>query len=174
MEYGSALKPYDIGYLPQQTMVQRDFPATVWEVALSGTLSQLGRKMFYGKREKQMAKDKLKELGMWEHRKECYRKLSGGQQQRTLLARALCAASKVILLDEPVTGLDPKVTMELYSLIRKLNQDGIAVIMVSHDMQAISYATHVLHVNKENSFYGTKEQYMKQKIAQKFLMMGGE
>ena len=118
-----------------------------------------------------MAKEKLMELGMWEHRKECYRKLSGGEKQRTVWGRTLCAAAKVILLDEDVTGLDPKVTLELYCLIRKLNHGGITVIMVSHDMQAISYATHVLHVNKENSFYGTKEQYMKQKMAQKFLMM---
>ena len=86
--------------------------------------------------------------------------LSGGQQQRTLLARALCAASKVILLDEPVTGLDPKVTAEFYQVTKDLSEEGIAVIMVSHDVQALDYATHILHMQKKNSFYGTKEEYM--------------
>ena len=166
---GDGLKSYEIGYLPQQTVVQRDFPATVWEVVLSGTLSHLGRKPFYGKAEKQLAKDKLSELGMWDLRKECYRNLSGGQQQRTLLARALCAASRIILLDEPVTGLDPKVTLEFYQIIKELNNKGITVIMVSHDLQALSYASHVLHITREKSYYGTREQYMKQDLAKHFL-----
>ena len=91
---------------------------------------------------------------------QCYRELSGGQQQRTLLARALCATSKVILLDEPVTGLDPKVTAEFYQVTKDLNEEGIAVIMVSHDVQALTYATHILHMDQRDSFYGTKEEYM--------------
>ena len=171
---GEGLKAYEIGYLPQQTVVQKDFPATVWEVVLSGTLSHLGRKWFYGKREKELAKEKLKELGMWELRKKSYRNLSGGQQQRTLLARALCATTKVILLDEPVTGLDPKVTLEFYELIKELNQKGVTVIMVSHDLQALSYASHILHIAKEESFFGTKDEYMKQDIAKYFFKLGDE
>ena len=102
----------------------------------------------------------MKRMEVWKLRKSCYRNLSGGQQQRTLLARALCAASKVILLDEPVTGLDPKVTAEFYQVTKDLSEEGIAVIMVSHDVQALDYATHILHMQKKNSFYGTKEEYM--------------
>lgn len=170
---GDGIKAYEIGYLPQQTVVQKDFPATVWEVALSGTLSHLKRKPFYGKSEKQLAKDNLSELGMWELRKECYRNLSGGQQQRALLARALCAASRIILLDEPVTGLDPKVTSEFYQIIKELNNKGITVIMVSHDLQALSYATHVLHITRGESYFGTKQQYMKQDMAKHFLSWEG-
>lgn len=171
---GDGLKTYEIGYLPQQTIVQKDFPATVWEVTLSGNVSHLGKRPFYGKKEKQRAEEKLKELGMWEFRKKCYRNLSGGQQQRTLLARALCATTKIILLDEPVTGLDPKVTVAFYELIKKLNKSGTTVIMVSHDLQALSYATHILHITKDKSFFGTKQQYMKQEIAKQFIQSGDD
>ena len=160
IQMGDGLKPYEIGYLPQQTLVQKDFPATVWEIVLSGTLPSCRRRPFYGKIQKEMAKNQMEKLGIWNLRKRCYRNLSGGQQQRALLARALCATSKIILLDEPVTGLDPKVTMEFYELLRKLNQTGITVIMVSHDLQAISYASHVLHLDKSKSFFGTKEEYL--------------
>ena len=108
----------------------------------------------------ELDEEKMKRMEVWNLRKSCYRNLSGGQQQRTLLARALCAASKVILLDEPVTGLDPKVTAEFYQVTKDLSEEGIAVIMVSHDVQALDYATHILHMQKKNSFYGTKEEYM--------------
>ena len=135
IEYGDGLKDYEIGYLPQQTVVQKDFPATVWEVVLSGTLAGSGFKPFYGKKEKSLAIEKMRELDITDLKKKCYRNLSGGQQQRVLLARALCATSKVILLDEPVTGLDPKVTAEFYELLKELNDKGITVIMVSHDLQ---------------------------------------
>ena len=154
---GDGLKAYEVGYLPQQTVVQKDFPATVEEIVLSGTLAKCGWRPFYRKAEKKLAEEKMKRMEVWNLRKSCYRNLSGGQQQRTLLARALCAASKVILLDEPVTGLDPKVTAEFYQVTKDLSEEGIAVIMVSHDVQALDYAT---HMQKKNSFYGTKEEYM--------------
>ena len=157
---GDGLKAYEVGYLPQQTVVQKDFPATVEEIVLSGTLAKCGWRPFYGKTEKKLAEEKMKRMEVWNLRKSCYRNLSGGQQQRTLLARALCAASKVILLDEPVTGLDPKVTAEFYQVTKNLSEEGIAVIMVSHDVQALDYATHILHMQKKNSFYGTKEEYI--------------
>lgn len=157
---GDGLKAYEVGYLPQQTVVQKDFPATVEEIVLSGTLAKCGWRPFYRKAEKKLAEEKMKRMEVWKLRKSCYRNLSGGQQQRTLLARALCAASKVILLDEPVTGLDPKVTAEFYQVTKDLSEEGIAVIMVSHDVQALDYATHILHMQKKNSFYGTKEEYM--------------
>ena len=157
---GDGLKAYEVGYLPQQTVVQKDFPATVEEIVLSGTLAKCGWRPFYRKAEKKLAEEKMKRMEVWNLRKSCYRNLSGGQQQRTLLARALCAASKVILLDEPVTGLDPKVTAEFYQVTKDLSEEGIAVMMVSLDVQALDYATHILHMQKKISFYGTKEEYM--------------
>ena len=120
------------------------------EIVLSGTLAKCGWRPFYRKAEKKLAEEKMKRMEVWKLRKSCYRNLSGGQQQRTLLARALCAASKVILLDEPVTGLDPKVTAEFYQVTKDLSEEGIAVIMVSHDVQALDYATHILHMQKKN------------------------
>lgn len=170
---GDGLKAYEVGYLPQQTVVQKDFPATVEEIVLSGTLAKCRWKPFYGKKEKQLAKEKMKRMEVWSLRKSCYRNLSGGQQQRTLLARALCAASKVILLDEPVTGLDPKVTAEFYQVTKDLCEEGIAVIMVSHDVQALDYATHILHLKKEESFYGTKEEYRNSEEWKLFKQAGG-
>lgn len=160
IQWGDGLKPYEIGYLPQQTLVQKDFPATVWEIVLSGTLPSCGKRPFYGKVQKEMTRKQMEKLGIWNLRKRCYRNLSGGQQQRALLARALCATSKIILLDEPVTGLDPKVTLEFYELLSELNKTGITVIMVSHDLQAISYASHILHLDKTKSFFGTKQEYL--------------
>ncbi|MDD6136049.1 MAG: metal ABC transporter ATP-binding protein [Lachnospiraceae bacterium] len=158
---GDGIKPYEIGYLPQQTVVQKDFPASVWEIVMSGTLSKGGFRPFYSKEQKKLAMDNLKRMGIENLKDECYRNLSGGQQQRVLLARALCAASKILLLDEPVTGLDPKAMTEFYQLIASLNDEGIAVIMVSHDLHAaIKYATHILHVEPEDSFFGTKEEYL--------------
>ena len=171
---GDDLQPYEIGYLPQQTAVQKDFPATVWEVVLSGTLSKCGKRPFYSGREKRLAEDKMKELGIWELQKKCYRHLSGGQQQRTLLARALCAATRIILLDEPITGLDPIAAEEFYRLLKVINQKGVAVIMISHDLQAITYATHILHIDKSESYFGTKEEYLKQEIGKNFIKAGGK
>ena len=171
---GDGLKDYEIGYLPQQTVVQKDFPATVWEVVLSGTLAGSGFKPFYGKKEKSLAIEKMRELDITDLKKKCYRNLSGGQQQRVLLARALCATSKVILLDEPVTGLDPKVTAEFYELLKKLNDKGITVIMVSHDLQSVSYATHILYLDSKDSFYGTKKEFMQSDKANVFGQMEGD
>ena len=160
--YGDGLERYEIGYLPQQTFVQKDFPASVWEIVLSGTLSKCGRRAFFGKEEKKLAEKNMRRMDIWELKKECYRNLSGGQQQRVLLARALCASSKLLVLDEPVTGLDPKVTVEFYQLIKDLNNEGLTIIMVSHDIHAaVKYASHVLHVEKERSFIGTPKEYVK-------------
>ena len=137
-----------VGYLPQQTQAQRDFPATVSEVVLSGFLSARGRRFFYSAAEKSQALMHMGKLGILELKDRCYRELSGGQQQRVLLARALCATQKMLLLDEPVSGLDPKVTAEMYALIQKLNyEDGITVVMISHDLSAaLQYASHILHI----------------------------
>ncbi len=158
---GDGLLPDEISYLPQQTDVQRDFPASVREIVLSGCQSRCGRRPFYIKEEKELAAAAMEKLGITDLAKKCYRELSGGQQQRTLIARALCAAQKMLLLDEPVTGLDPAATEEMYSLINQLNKDGITIIMISHDIEAaLRHATHVLHIgNGGATFFGDVKEY---------------
>lgn len=175
IETGDGLKRNEIGYLPQQTDVQRDFPATVWEVVISGCLAGSGFRPFYNRQEKALARENIKKMGLVGFEKRCYRELSGGQQQRVLLARALCATRKLLLLDEPVSGLDPKVTLEMYELISKLNrEDGVTIIMISHDINAsLKYATHVLHVSHE-VFFGTREEYVNSEYIKRFTVAGGE
>lgn len=161
--FGDDLKQKEIGYMPQQTIVQRDFPASVEEIVISGCLSRSGLRPFYSRKDKQTVDEMLAKMEILDLKKRSYRELSGGQQQRVLLARALCATQKMLLLDEPVAGLDPETTEEFYELIYKLNKkDGITMIMVSHDMQAVEhYASHVLNLVKEPVFFGTKEEYHK-------------
>ncbi len=167
---GGGLHQNEIGYLPQQTVVQKDFPASVREIVLSGCQGRCGRRPFYNKAEKQLAETNMERMGILPIKDRCYRDLSGGQQQRVLLARALCAAQKVLLLDEPVAGLDPKVTAEMYELIDKLNREGITIIMISHDIAAaIRYASHILHIGTA-VFYGTKEEYLQSEDGKFFLM----
>ena len=174
IETGEGLKPSEIGYLSQQTEIQRDFPASVWEIVLSGNLGHSGFRPFYTKKEKAAAKSNIEKMGIAGLTKRCYRELSGGQQQRVLLARALCATSKMLLLDEPVSGLDPTVTAEMYDLIYGLNKEGITVIMISHDIKAaLKYATHILQIGKDN-FFGTKEEYLKSGAAEQFNEKGEE
>lgn len=173
---GDGLTSQEIGYLPQQTIVQRDFPASVREIVLSGFASKLGFNPFYSKEQKSIAKKNMEKLDILDLQNRCYRELSGGQQQRVLLARALCATKSMLLLDEPVAGLDPKVTNEMYELIKKINQqDGITIIMVSHDIHAaINYASHILHLGNQPLFFGTKEDYLESKVGKAFTeMMGG-
>lgn len=170
---GGGLLPGEIGYLPQQTAIQKDFPASVYEVVLSGCLNRLGAKPFYTRTEKALADENLRRMEIENLKNRCYRELSGGQQQRVLLARALCAARKVILLDEPAAGLDPVVTQSLYGLIRQINEEmGITVIMVSHDIRAaIRYAKHILHLRQSQLFFGTTEDYKSSEAGSRF--MGG-
>lgn len=159
---GDGLKKNEIGYLPQQTAVQKDFPASVKEIVISGCQGRCGSRPFYSKEEKQLAKDAMEKMQIEPLAKRCYRELSGGQQQRVLLARALCATRKMLLLDEPVSGLDPKVTAEMYRLISELNKkDGITILMISHDISAaVNYADHILHIGS-SVFFGTKDEYLK-------------
>lgn len=166
---GENLKANEIGYLPQQSVTQRDFPASVQEIVLSGFLSKRGIRPFYNKEERILAKKNMERLEIYAFRKKCYRDLSGGQQQRVLLARALCATSKLLLLDEPVAGLDPRVTVEMYELIRKLNQEGITIIMVSHDTQAaFQYANKVLFVSDTPEFFDSKDAYRKSNVGRQY------
>lgn len=169
------LKCGGIGYLPQQTAAQKDFPATVQEVVLSGTLSRRGNRPFYSRAERKLAAHNLERLGIEHLKQKCYRELSGGQQQRVLIARALCATEQLLILDEPITGLDPSAIQDFYHLIKKLNkEDGITIIMVSHDIgNVISQANKILHLHRRVLFCGTAEAY-RQSVAGKEFLGGDE
>ena len=168
---GEDLKQNEIGYLPQQKIIQKDFPSSVYEVVLSGRLNNLGFKPFYTKKDRSIAQENMIRLGIKELKNKCYRELSGGQQQRVLLARALCASKKILLLDEPVTGLDPVATEELYQLIASINKDmRITIVMVSHDIKAaVKYGDYVLHLKNKQEFFGTISEYIKSSIGSYFI-----
>ena len=159
-----------IGYLPQQTKAQRDFPATVYEVVLSGCLNRKGVRFFYSPAQRSQALMNMGKLGILELKDKCYRDLSGGQQQRTLLARALCAAGRLLILDEPVTGLDPAAAQDLYKLLSYLNRkEGMAVVMVTHDLKAaLKSARRVLHIGHDSVFLGTAEEYLSSPQGRRF------
>lgn len=164
------LKPTQIGYLPQQTQVQRDFPASVLEIVLSGFQGQRGWRPFYTKEEKAAASANLKKLGLEGFERRCYRELSGGQQQRVLLARALCAAGELLVLDEPVTGLDPAAAQDLYRTLDYLNKkEGLAIVMVTHDLRsALPHATAILHAGHGGWFYGDTAAYLASPYGKRF------
>jgi len=171
---GDGLLPNEIGYLPQQSAAQRDFPASVREVVRSGCLNRCGFRPFYTRQEKQMAEDCMERLGVASLARHCYRELSGGQQQRALLARALCATQKILLMDEPASGLDPVVGAEMYDLIKQLNGEGITIIMISHDIAAsVKYASHILHMGGQ-SFFGTTAEYLESETGRVYASAGGE
>ncbi len=168
------LKRTGIGYLPQQTAAQKDFPATVGEVVISGCLSRRGNRPFYSQAEKDLAVSNMEKLGILDLKKHCYRELSGGQQQRALIARALCATDKMLILDEPITGLDPSASQDFYHLIKRLNrEEKVTILMVSHDIKNIvGQANKILHLQQNVLFYGSAEEYQKSSTGQKFL--GGD
>ncbi len=168
--YAPSLSRTAIGYVPQQSTVQRDFPATVWEIVLSGCLARRGRRPFFSAEDKHRAHDALQQLGIADLGRQSYRALSGGQQQRVLLSRALCAADQLFCLDEPSTGLDPKAAAALYQLLSSLCAKGMAIIMVSHDLSsALSYATHILHMDTHPLFYGTAAAYQNTELCRRLL-----
>ena len=173
IEFSDGLKQNEIGYLPQQNHFQRDFLASVQEVVISGCLNRCGLRPFYRHAEHESARTNMEKLGVWPLRERCYRELSGGQQQRVLLARALCATRKLLLLDEPVSGLDPSATAEMYAIIRRLNkEEGITVLMISHDIFAATReADHILHLAHRPLFFGSTEDYRKSDVGRAFLRM---
>ena len=173
IEFSDGLKQNEIGYLPQQNHFQRDFPASVQEVVISGCLNRCGLRPFYRHAEHESARANMEKLGVWPLRERCYRELSGGQQQRVLLARALCATRKLLLLDEPVSGLDPSATAEMYAIIRRLNKiEGITVLMISHDIFAATReADHILHLAHRPLFFGSTEDYRRSDVGRAFLRM---
>ena len=168
--FGEGLNKNEIGYLPQQTQAQKDFPASVYEVVLSGCLNSKGFSPFYSMKDKKLANEMIKSLGIENIKRKSFRELSGGQQQRVLLARALCATKKIIILDEPITGLDPTVTREMYSLIKEINKKGITIIMVSHDINfAVNNASKILHLKKNIKFFGNTEDYANSEVGRRFI-----
>ena len=171
--FSEEVKKTEIGYLPQQTVVQRDFPASVWEIVISGCLAKSGLRPFYTKQDKELARSNIKKMGLEGFEKRCYRELSGGQQQRVLLARALCSSDKILVLDEPVTGLDPKVTSQLYEIVDSLNKEGITIVMISHDLHVLKHANKILHLGHE-TFFGSSEEYFNSQNYKALSNKGGE
>ena len=170
---GDGVRPHDIGYLPQQTVVQRDFPASVAEIVLSGCQGKCGLRPFYSKDEKRLAAESMARMGVTDLADRCCRELSGGQQQRVLLARALCSAGKLLLLDEPVSGLDPRVTAEMYNLIESLNREGVTIVMISHDLAAaMRYASHILYLG-DDVFFGPKAAFPQSPAGHRFGLLNG-
>ncbi len=171
IQLGDGLNAKEIGYLPQQTQIQKDFPASVYEVVRSGNLNSLGHRLFYGKKERKHTIEIMDMLGIKELQKSCYRNLSGGQQQRVLLARAMCATHKMLMLDEPVTGLDPVMTSEFYEVLANLNKKhGITIVMISHDIKSvIGYCSHILHLGSTQLFYGSREDYEQSELGSSFI-----
>lgn len=169
-----ALRPNEIGYLPQQSETQRDFPASVLEVVLSGRLNRLGARPFYTRADREAARRNMELLDIGALKNRSFSELSGGQRQRVLLARALCATRKLLLLDEPVAGLDPLVTADLYRLIARLNREqGLTILMVSHDLHAALHdATTILHLGQTQRFFGRVNAYRQSDVGRRFL--GGE
>lgn len=171
IEYSEELKKAGIGYLPQQTDAQKDFPATVFEVVISGCLGKRGSRPFYSIKEKKEARANLNRLGISDLESSCFRELSGGQKQRVLIARALCATDKLLILDEPITGLDPSAIQDFYQLVKKLNkEENVAILMVSHDMANIVHqADKILQLRQKPLFWGPMKEYVKSEIAHSFL-----
>lgn len=163
--WGEGFKKNEIGYLTQQSEIQKEFPASVMEIILSGFQNKTGLRPFYNTTEKAKALTLIKNLGIEPFAKRCYRELSGGQQQRVLLARALCATKDFLFLDEPVAGLDPKVSVDMYELIAKINRENkVTIVMISHDVEtSLNYATHILKIGND-SFFGTTECFIEQRL----------
>lgn len=171
--FDERLKKTGIGYLPQQTVIQKDFPASVMEIVLSGCQGRKGLRPFYNKADRELAGNRLAEMGISGLRSKCYSELSGGQQQRVLLARALCAADSILLLDEPAAGLDPEATEEMYRTIAKLHDAGMTVIMITHDMDAaVKYASHILMLGA-GAFFGDRRQFLGSSEGRLYLQRGG-
>ena len=171
IELSDSLVQSNIGYLSQKNMINKDFPASVEEVVMSGFLNTKFLGLFYSKAQRKVAEELMNRVGIISFRKANFSELSGGQQQRVLLCRALCATQKLILLDEPTTGLDPLASADFYSLLSELNRDGVTVIMVSHDVnEALRMSSHILYLSKEESFFGTTHQYLHSDVGKKLII----
>ncbi len=174
LEVFAEVREGGIGYLPQHTPAQRDFPASVREIVRSGCLRRAGMRPLWRASDKRLSDEAMERMGIAHLASKCYRELSGGQQQRVLLARAFCATGRLMVLDEPIAGLDPLAMTEMYRMIADLNREGVAVVMVSHDVSAaVNYADHILHISKTTNFYGSTEGYLKTPVGQQFSRLSG-
>jgi len=171
LEFNDKIKKTGTGYLSQEAMAKKDFPAGVFEIVVSGNIGKMKLRPFYTKAEKNSAEENLKKLGIEDLKNRCFRELSGGQQRRVLLARSLCAADNLLVLDEPFSGLDPLISAELYTLLKKINREmGMTIIMVSHDIEAANCATKVLHLQNRQLFFGSMEDYRKSETGKNFFV----
>jgi len=171
LEFNDKIKKTGTGYLSQEAIAKKDFPAGVFEIVVSGNIGKMKLRPFYTKAEKNSAEENLKKLGIEDLKNRCFRELSGGQQRRVLLARSLCAADNLLVLDEPFSGLDPLISAELYTLLKKINREmGMTIIMVSHDIEAANCATKVLHLQKRQLFFGSMEDYRKSETGKNFFV----
>ena len=171
LTFSKELGKADIGYLSQEVVSKKDFPAGAMEIVLSGNIGKMGLRPFYTQTEKQKAEETLEKLGIANLKNRCFRELSGGQKRRVLLARSLCCAQKLLVLDEPFAGLDPLISAELYQLLKEINQKmGITVIMVSHYIETADCASHVLHLQRKQVFFGSMEEYKKSEVGINFFV----
>jgi zinc transport system ATP-binding protein len=175
VEFSPGLGHTGTGYLSQESVAKKDFPAGVFEIVLSGNAGKMSLRPFYNKAEKNRAEENIKLLGITDLKNKCFRELSGGQQRRVLLARALCAVEKLLILDEPFAGLDPLISAELFALLKKINREmGMTIIMVSHDIEAANCATKVLHLHKKQLFFGSMEEYRNSETGKEFFVNMGD
>lgn len=161
---GKIIKEKKIGYLPQKTEIQSNFPASIEEVVMSGTISRHIKSIFYKKDDKQKANEIMAELGIYQIRKKSFAELSGGQQQRVLIARAMCATEKIIILDEPTNGLDPSIALQIYKMLDELKRkNNLTILIVSHDIdRALKFADKVIEIeNGKVIFNGNTTDYIK-------------
>jgi len=171
LSFGDELKKTGTGYLSQEAIAKKDFPAGVFEIVLSGNIGKMKLRPFYTKAEKNTAGENLQRLGVADIKNRCFRELSGGQQRRVLLARSLCAAENLLVLDEPFSGLDPLISAELYTLLKKINREaGMTIIMVTHDIEVAACANKVLHIQKRQLFFGSMEDYRKSETGKSFFV----
>jgi len=171
INFSPEFTPSRAGYLSQQTAAKQDFPASVFEIVLSGNLGKKGLRPFYRAAEKQKARENMRLLGIAELHDRCFRELSGGQQRRVLLARSLCAAENLLVLDEPFAGLDPLISAELYHLLARINREtGMTIIMASHEIEAADCASKVLHLQKQQLFFGSMEDYLRSDTGKSFFV----
>lgn len=173
IKFSPSLNVKRFGYLPQSSESQNDFPATVKEIVLSGRINAYKRKLFFNWYDKRIADEKMELLDIYDLKHRAFSTLSGGQRQRVLIARAMCATDKILFLDEPLTGLDPKITKEFYQIVEQLHEQGTTIVMISHELnESIRLATKVLFIGEENYFM-SKDEFVNSELGKKFLSFGG-
>ena len=150
-----------IGFLPQEIKIDENFPATVFEIVLSGNLNRLGKRAFFNQDERKHALSKMKLVGISELKDRHFVELSGGQRQKVMLARALTATQDLLILDEPSNSLDRKSTKELYATLKKINQNGITIMMITHDLDHGNLIGNKILALRDTFYYGATDDFVK-------------